>query len=223
MNPPNSIFKLGKNWKITTDTLMGTDIIIIDNYYHYPEAVKSFCSIPFPQLWRAETPGSPNGCFYQDRRLQRGLATDDVLQRNKEILGLLCGQQPVDCERDIVTNMSKFYKHSFNDIDNCYWWPHTDFGYNAVVFLNDEIEGEYSGTAIYHPDDLRPEEQMQKEGLNPWVPKSQYRLVKHVAGKYNRCVLFDGKKFPHAMHINDYTFFDNFYRINHVHFFTPYD
>ena len=215
----NSIFALG-DWKLTVQNFMGSYIYTIENYYKRPDLVKKFFTTPLPPLWRGETKGTKNGCFYIDRRMQANV-NDNQLEINLKKLSNLCGQKILEKDPRIVTNVTKFFKHSFNDIDNYYWWPHTDLGYNAVISLNDEFEDEYPGTAIYHPDgaNIKP----PNEGLTPWISKSEYELVKHIPSKYNRCVLFDGKKFPHAMYINDYTFFDNFYRVNHVHFFKPYD
>ena len=29
-------------------------------------------------------------------------------------------------------------EHEFNDYKNYYWWPHTDGGYNGIVYFNDD-------------------------------------------------------------------------------------
>ena len=200
---------------------MDSDIIIIDNFYKNPDLVKKFSIEPLPSLWKAESKETRNGCFYQDRRLQATME-DSNIDNAIKILSQLVGQSVIKEYPTFVTNVTKFYKHSFNDINNNYWWPHIDQGYNAIISLNTEFgDNEYPGTALYHPDDANSSP--PPEGLSPWIPKTEYRLVKHIEAKYNRCVLFDGLKFPHAMHINDYTFFDDFYRVNHVYFFKPHD
>lgn len=216
----DSIFQLGTNWKITTEEFMGSNIITIDNFYKTPHLVREFTLTPLPPLWKS-SPESRNGCYYQDRRLQ-AVVEDSIHDDNPKFLSQMCGQKLTEGGDKFISNVTKYYKHSYNNIDNCYWWPHLDQGYNAIISLNTEFgDSEYPGTALYHPDDATTSP--PPEGLSPWISKTEYRLVKHIKAKYNRCVMFDGLKFPHAMHINDYTFFDDFYRVNHVYFFKPHD
>ena len=84
------------------------------------------------------------------------------------------------------------------------------------MYLNDEFgDSEYTGTALFHPDGLQAK---TNEGIG-FYSKFEYELVKHMKGKYNRCVLFDGKLFPHAMLIDNDDWFQDFYRVNTVLFF----
>ena len=117
----------------------------------------------------------------------------------------------------VTSNVSKFHKTSFNNYRDNWWWLYRDRGYNAITYLNNEFgDNEYSGTALFHPDGL---EAKTHEACQPWIPKFEYELVKHMKGKYNRCVLFDGKLFPHAMLIDNDDWFQDFYRVNTVLFF----
>ena len=56
---------------------------------------------------------------------------------------------------DIVTNMIRFSKNEFNDYENCFMWPHTDRGWNAIVYFNKDEED--SGTNLYDPKVLEEE------------------------------------------------------------------
>lgn len=220
----NNIFELG-DWDINIEYFMDSKIITIENFYKNPHLVKKFTINPVPELWRASDPNSKNGCFYFDRRSQIYLKGCEYDQHKLafDIFSQLISQ-PVGLHSEghrYISNVTRFIKHSFNDIETCYWWPHRDRGYNAIVSLNDEFgESEYPGTALFHPDD---EQAKTNEGVNPWVLKKDFNLVRDLKSRYNRCVLFDGLKFPHAMHISDYRFFDKFYRVNTVFFFDQND
>lgn len=217
------MFELGK-WDLYVETFMGSKIFYIENFYKNPEKVKQFTTNPLPKLWRVDT--APNGCFYHDRRLEASVE-DSSINKNYEILSQVIGQRrsfSADGGNNFISNVTKYLKHSYNDYENCNWWPHTDSGYNAIITLNDEFgEEEYPGTSLYHPDDVKDFTGITHEGQTPWIDKNTHRLVKVIQAKYNRCVLFDGLKFPHAMHIDGSKFFDNTYRVNQVLFFEPYD
>jgi len=218
------MFELG-NWDVYTEDFMGSRIYYIENFYKYPDKVKRFTLEPLPVMWKVDS--APNGCFYHDRRLEAHISGDPQIDKNYEILEQLIGQRRsdnADGGYEFISNVTRYLKHSYNDIENCNWWPHTDAGYNGIITLNDEWgDEEFSGTALYHPDDVQDFTGMTHEGQTPWIDKSVHRLVKDVKAKYNRCVLFDGLKFPHAMLINDYRFFEDIYRVNQVLFFEPHD
>ena len=215
MNP----FEFGA-WNITTEELMGSKIIIIENYFKHPDLIRNLAINPLPELWRADLEGTMNGVHYMDRRSQLKLVgkNDEQFSKHYDYLGQLINQRAGlhSQNKSFVSNVTRFLKTSFNNIDDNYWWPHRDRGYNAIISLNNEFDGEYSGTVLYHPKGKQPK---APESTNPWVSKSEYTILKHLKAKYNRCVMFDGKIFPHAMHIDNYDFFSNFYRVNTVLFF----
>ena len=125
-----------------------------------------------------------------------------------EFLKKLCNQTYQKPE--IVTNATKFYKHDYNDYENCNWWPHRDDGYNAIVYFNDEC-----GTNLYAPDQ---EKELSHEHHEPWIKKGKYQVLKTIEPKFNKLVFFDGLKFPHGMDISNDTYFSKF-RYNQVFFF----
>ena len=72
---------------------------------------------------------------------------DNRLEDIYKFLGNLCGMGYEFV--DIVTNMSRFSKNDFNNYENCFWWPHTDRGWNGIVYFNEDEEN--SGTNLYDP------------------------------------------------------------------------
>ena len=123
----------------------------------------------------------------------------------------MCGQGYEDS--DIVTNCTRFKRHEFNDYKNYYWWPHTDGGYNGIVYFNDDSE---HGTCFYEELVEKPD---VPEHYQPWGAKKDFIVIKTLEPKYNRFVFFDGYEFPHGMNICTDRYFGEEYRKNQVFFF----
>jgi hypothetical protein len=107
----------------------------------------------------------------------------------------------------------------FNDYQNNYWWPHLDEGHTGIVFFNRD---EDSGTNIYRclelsEDDMRYD---TPEHVAPWRPKDKYELLKSMKPRYNRCILFNAKRYLHGQNIIDDRYTDQF-RLNQVLFLDP--
>ena len=148
------------------------------------------------------------GLDLKGRKATDGNAIDIIIKKVYEFLKKLCNQTYQNPE--IVTNATKFYKHDYNDYENCNWWPHRDDGYNAIVYFNDEC-----GTNLYAPDQ---ENELSHEHHEPWIKKGKYQALKTIEPKFNKLVFFDGLKFPHGMDISNDTYFSKF-RYNQVFFF----
>ena len=135
-----------------------------------------------------------------------------------DFLSRVCNQTPVT-EPLILTNCTRFKKCEFNDYQNNYWWPHTDSGYTAIIYLN--REDSISGTNLY--ENLNPEKEPPNcpEHYSPWRSKKNYRLIETLQPKFNRMILFDGLKFIHGMNICNDDYFNEIYRMNQVLFFSP--
>ena len=105
------------------------------------------------------------------------------------------------------TNVESWVDCKYNTYDTHYFWPHLDWGYTCIVYFHDS-----NGTNLYHPD-LKKEEWfktlMEKppEGKQPWIPKEKVTKLHTLEAKYNRMVLFDGKKFPHGCAVDNKDFF----------------
>ena len=199
------MFELGE-WELSFYEIEGSKIYIIDNFYHDPDIVYDYCTKPLPDPWKHNPHLGYNMDKYEDRRL---IENHDGLKDNYYKLSEICGQPPED-DLKFVTNVTKFIDRAYNDFDNKYWWPHRDLGYNAIVYFDD-----CSGTNLYKQDTPNP---FLPEWVCPWVFKRDWEVIHTTEAKHNRCVLFDGKKFPHSMSITDDRMFDN-YRVNQVYFF----
>ena len=204
--------ELNDNLEIKEEVLYGSKIYIIDNFYKDPDSLVEYLMSIEPSLWKENEKPSYNGIHFEDRK-------HEIVCKEMEpvflFLQSICGDNLYDTD-EIVTNLIRFKKSRFNDFRDCYWSPHTDKGYTALIYLN---KGDtQSGTNLYQK--LDPSEPPRlKEHEDPWRPKSKYRLLKHMEPKYNRMVLYNGKKFIHGMNICNYDYFHDTYRINQVCFF----
>ena len=156
---------------------------------------------------------SLNGRYFEDRR-------HDI--DNKEItpiydhLSKICGQAPLYESSCITTNKTLFFKNKFNDYKNNHWHPHIDCGYNALIYLNKG--NSECGTNLYR--EVKPDlPESIGEHVEPWRSKENWEIIKTIKPKFNRCVLFDGLRFPHGMYIPNDRYFGEEYRLNQVFFF----
>ena len=202
------MFDLNDQLEIKKEVFLGSIIYVIDNFYKNPQYVDNYLfSEPAP-LWKINEKPSCNNVYFEDRRL---IKFDDRLKSTIDFLSNLISQKP--SSYDIITNQARFYKHTFNDIENCYWWPHLDRGYNGIVYFNDDSE---NGTNIYRGINHR---KMLTEHYRPWRLKEDFEVLKHLEPRYNRLVFFDGYKFLHGMNITNKKYFSDEYRNNQVFFF----
>lgn len=190
----------------------GSPIFIIEDFYKTPDLVwLKINSQPAP-LWKNWERPSYNGKFFADVRHN---FDDQSFRPVTDFLADLCGQVCLS-PNSIMTNVLKLYPHKFNDYENCYWRPHKDLGYNALIYFNNLKE--HSGTNLYLENQLPIEK--HNEHYKPWVDKNLWQISKVLFAKYNRLVLFDGGKFWHGAAIDSDTFFHT-PRMNQVIFFQP--
>ena len=206
------MFELNDNLQIKKELFRGTIIYTIDDFYKNPQKVENYLfgvpdEIP---LHKMDEEPSFNNVYFEDRRHDDSIDNLD-LKNVYDFLSSLCGQGYE--APDVVTNCTRFRRHQFNDYKNYYWWPHTDGGYNGIVYFNDDSE---HGTCFY-------EELIEKPDVNehekPWGEKKDFIIIKTLEPKYNRFVFFDGYKFPHGMNICTDRYFGEEYRKNQVFFF----
>ena len=205
------MFELNKNLEIKEELFNDSIIYTIDNFYRYPQQLEKYLfrdisSLPFH---KGDEKPSYNGTYFEDRR--HPARNSLQLKKVYDFLSDLCGQEYDS--HDIATNCARFKRHEFNDYENCHWWPHTDTGYNGIVYFNDDNE---NGTNFYN--ELKPLPEVN-EHYAPWRSKDEFELIKHLEPKYNRLVFFDGWKFQHGMNISNDRYFDQEYRKNQVFFF----
>ena len=237
-------FELNENQSIEHGMINGeSPFAYIDNFFKYPEDVVTLLHHiqpnfhkeggtnnssmdNAPEMYRKEhslqqdTPTGRknyNGEYFKDMRHE--FYSENILPAyehlHRVLLGMGIRQVPCD-RRAVISNCFFFKKDPFNDYENNYWWPHTDAGYSALIYLN---ETDNTGTNVYEcltPDreglDIREHEQ-------PWRPKKNYKLIRNLEPKYNRAVIFDGKKYHHGMNIHDDYFAGDVTRMNLGFFF----
>ena len=206
------MFELNDNLEVKKELFRGTIIYTIDDFYKNPQGVENYL---FGQpnkisLHKMDEKPSFNNVYFEDRRHDDSIDNLD-LKKVYDFLSRLCGQGYE--APDVVTNCTRFKRHQFNDYKNYYWWPHTDGGYNGIVYFNDDSE---HGTCFYEELVEKPD---VPEHYQPWGAKKDFIVIKTLEPKYNRFVFFDGYEFPHGMNICTDRYFGEEYRKNQVFFF----
>jgi hypothetical protein len=209
------MFELNDNITIQEFLVEDSPVYIIDNFYKNPEEIVNFLLETEPEFHKIDEYPSFNSVYFEDRR--HDIQSDEVI-KVYEFLSNVCKQNIFGDGDEIVTNFFKFKKNSFNDYTNNYWHPHIDYGYNAIIYFN---ENDFcSGTNLYeylNPSDNHP--QNIPEHYAPWESKEKYKLIHSIEPRYNRMVLFDGFKYYHGMNICNDDYSGETYRINQVLFF----
>ena len=212
------IFDLNEQAIIVQESFMGSNLYYIDDFYKHPDGIVKYLDM------------TPNVVHHPNKKMKyqtlNGICFDDRRHniKNKEItpvynhLSKICGHIPISMHKDdsIITNKTRFFKSKFNDYKNNYWHPHTDPGYTALIYLN-KSDSE-CGTNLYKRAQLDLP-YTRGEHVDPWRSKENWEIITTLKSNFNRCVLFDGNKFAHGMHICDDRYFDDQYRLNQVLFF----
>ena len=211
------IFDLNEEATVIREPFLGSNLYYIDNFYKNPDAiVNMLCNTPsnLHHPRKDIIQYSLNGVYFEDRRHAiKNLEITPIYDH----LSKICGQNPLHPYNDtILTNLMKFSRNDFNNYKDNYWHPHTDDGYTAIVYLN-KFDDVY-GTNLYKS--VKPDlPETRGEHLDPWRSKENWEIITTLRPEYNRCVLFDGNKFTHGMHICDDRYFDDQCRLNQVFFF----
>ena len=106
-----------------------------------------------------------------------------------------------------------FKNNKINLSNNYQHFPHKDFNYNAIVYLDKVCSG---GTAIYDMPQVSNTEQFDIFYNVDNISKNIIRSAP------NRLVIFDGN-FMHGGYIEDHNKYVNEWRINQVMFFDTYE
>ena len=185
--------------------LQGSPVYIIDDFYKYPEEVEDLFWENELRYHREGDPGY-NGTLFHDMR--HHFPNEDLWEVGEYLLDV-CGAEYHGSGRDCLSNV---FEYEGNDhIDN-YWYPHLDAGYTALIYF------EGPGTNLYATPNRFEVEEVESipEHVRPWRSKEDYELLLTFEGKYNRLVLFNGKKFYHGADI----YYSPVKRFNQVLFFT---
>lgn len=206
------LFDINDLKNLVVEEFCGSKIYIMDDFYKHPEEVLSLLYNVKPNIWKEKETPSFNTIYFDDLRHN---FDDNRLLPVTKALSSICNEYSPQPTR-VVTNITRFKDKNFNDFKNNYWWPHCDLGYTALIYLNTFT---YPGTNIYEP--IEQDDWDTIEHYEPWRPKSKYKIIKTIEARFNRLVMFDGRKFFHGMNVSDDKFF-NSTRINQAIFFKPY-
>lgn len=209
------IFDLNEKAVVIRERFMGSNLYYIDDFYKTPDVIvdylnKTPSAIHHPDPYVQHK--SLNGIYFEDRR--HVIESEEIL-KVYDHLSSICGQKSLN-RGIIITNYSKFLKNDFNNFKDNYWHPHCDNGYNGIVYLNkcDNTCGTNLYKLIHHD-----ESEEIHEHIKPWRSKRDWKTLRTITAVYNRCVLFDGLKFWHGMHIPNDRYFGEEYRLNQIFFF----
>lgn len=212
------MFELNDNIAIKEYLIEDSLVYIVDNFYKNPKEIVDFLLDNKPEFHKINEYPSFNSIYFEDRR--HFIESDEVIEVY-EYLSKICKQNIESNGNEIITNFFKLKESNFNDYDNNYWFPHTDYGYTAIIYLNENDF--YSGTNLYknlNPSEYPPTGILHiPEHYKPWKNKKEFELIHSIEPKYNRMVLFDGFKFFHGMNICNHDYFGETYRMNQVLFF----
>ena len=219
----SSKFDVNKSTRIKTQEIDGSKIWIFDNFYQYPDEVRDYILSHQPQVHKSNDTKTWNTTHFLDLRHNINVDISNVFK----FLKIFSKQEIYLNNPCVLTNFSKFITDtSFNSYKTHYWWPHTDYGYTGILYLNDDKD---NGTNLYK---LKNPKQYPHyiygasdaphdvpEHWEPWREKNKYKLIRTLKPKYNRCVLFDGKKFLHGQHVAGERYFHDEFRLNQAFFF----
>jgi hypothetical protein len=195
------------------------DILIVDNWYkNYDDLYDVLTALP-AQRWKWSKEGK-NFVDYYDCRPVINLHFPDENKIDNflgEIGNLITtylhqGQQQ---QMEVVGSLLEFnfYKNIKENVsNNMQHYPHIDFAYNYIVYLDKVSSG---GTALYHGMNALP----PGESDDLLFDVSAYdRTVVHA--KPNRMVVFPGIT-PHGGYIEDHNAYIDDWRMNQVFFLKP--
>jgi hypothetical protein len=185
------------NLNVVVEEFNDSKIYTVDNCLKYPEKVIEYLNNTETPLWKIEQPKTLNGIFFDDRRHIIKEGTSEFRKTIKDI----CGAKQ-DISEEVYSNYTIFYDDPFNDYKSHFWYPHLDEGYTALLYLNN-YQG--AGTNLY--EQIESDYDDISEHSKPWRDRYKYGVIKTLESKFNRLVIFDGKKFKHGMAIEDETFF----------------
>ena len=89
----------------------------------------------------------------------------------------------------VNTNYIKFLNHKY---DNHIFYPHTDHGKTALVYLN---KAKSKGTNFYHPINYEQGDEHEEHFITP----DQVEILHHIDSEYNKLIIWEGKDLWHGL------------------------
>ena len=192
--------------KLKKETVLDRPIFIVDDFLNNPDDLYNHIFSELGGIHKSNNINSLNEIYFIDRR--KHIQGDFIKQINC-LVKELTNQNPM--YEVLATNETLFFDEPYNDPENNWWWAHQDLGYNMIIYMSKD--GDSCGTNLYCPEDYRRLLAYgdYEEHTHPWVPKENIKRLKHLEGKYNRMVLFDGN-IPHGMNLIKNKFINEYRR-----------
>lgn len=190
------------------------NIYVVDDFYNDPHSVISFINDSPKFVHKREQQPSFNMKHFRD---ERHCINEPKLNPLINELEIFTNSKFKDFGSggNLFTNCQMWYDNDFNNYKDNYWWPHLDYGWTAIVYLNDD---ENSGTNLYEQSDDYFSQCKTTEHLEPWRSKKLWNKIYTIPSKFNRLVLFYAKDLFHGVDVTSNKY-SNDYRINQVMFF----
>lgn len=207
--PVAKMFEINLIDNVQVEYLQDSAIFTINNFFKEPDKLVNLLHTQSVPLWKAEE-SKNNGTKFIDKRHTFEHTSVGTIQLE---LTKFTKQSPYIINQ-MYSNYFRMLDKEFNDYENKYWWPHTDIGYTAIVYLNDF---KCPGTNLYDIVGNDNTDTISEHEM-PWRDNCNYKIAKTIQSEYNKLVLFDGLKFFHGMAITENIFFTE-ERLNLVMFF----
>lgn len=200
---------------VKRENLFDSFIYTVDNFYKHPkEIVNLLSNIPAEIHKRCDVPSYNYIHFYDNRHH----ISANELQPIITWIETLTSHKFKDYDEtgaNLFTNDQAWVDSPFNTWETHYWWPHLDFGYTALIYL-DETD---CGTNLYRCKNQNELQRMSKrnEHFEPWRPKQDWECIHRIEPKFNRLVIFEAGKLYHGLEFKPNLFKEK--RLNQVMFF----
>ena len=202
------MFEINNN-KVETYKVENYTFNVIYDFYKYPDKIANlFYTVD--AYWHKHNAGFYHqGIDFQDMR--HHIFSHEITPVYN-FLENLTGEKTVDREdghykKHVESNYTKFFNHKY---DNYIFYPHTDSGKTALVYLNKEKS---KGTNFYHPIKYKVGEEHEEH----FISADQVEILHHVYSEYNKLIVWEGKELWHGLCM-DPKYTDE-WRLNQVFFF----
>ena len=205
----HKLFEINDDLVVEEKKLGPYTYLSIDNFYKNADSIHEMFDKSWVQNWKIHPQGK-NFKEYYDCRSHIKLTDDNFEDENKTFLffAKILQLNNFYCE----TIDSNIFTWINPPKQNIQFWPHQDFMYNILIYLDKINSG---GTALYEE---KPECHVDEE-IDLRYDISDHTNKMHVIPSvFNRCVIFDGK-IPHGAFIEDHSkYSNNNWRCNVVYF-----
>ena len=172
------------NKKVETYKVENYTFNVVKDFYKYPDEIVNLFSIVKPR-WHKHLAG-----FYHqgiDFKDMRHVIFTNEITPVYDFLETITGEKALDFNdghyRKLVnTNYIKFLNHKY---DNHIFYPHTDLGKTAIVYLNKEKSKGTNFTILWYKQGEEHEEH--------FINADQVEILHHIDSEYNKLIIWEGK------------------------------